>query len=328
MGGDTRHRPPGPERIRTWEDARRAAARWMRYWEFEDAVVTMAGPDSGIDVAAAGSLAQVRIRATPVGQPALQRLVDAGRSRPGKALLFFTAATYTTEASAYAERAGVALFGFDLTGGRMTPQSTAANALVERVGERDAHAAVRGWTPAPPATGTQIEIFSNPGTAGCLTAVAFVAATCLLVGVDAVISRTGGVTAAILVLGVLGTVAYVFGLWSLLMGVIMSRKDRRRLAPATAVVLGSAPGVALWTLIAHFIDKDLAGAPVGAITAALMVAPLLILLWAAARPVRPAVVGAGRRRSAARPRVLPPSFWRDLGRRWSPHRARTSSFPE
>lgn len=104
---------PAPMRIRTPADAEEAAARWIRYWGVDDALVTAAGADGGKDVDAREVVAQVKAHANPIGRPDIQNLYGVATAE-GKTPLFFSLSDYTRQASEWADQVGVALFLFDL----------------------------------------------------------------------------------------------------------------------------------------------------------------------------------------------------------------------
>jgi hypothetical protein len=106
---------PAPTAIRTPRDAEENAAKWMRYWGFDDAEVTRAGADEGIDVDSSGAIAQVKAYMVPVGRPDLQNLAGVAAVEQKRAL-FFALSGFTEQAREWAERAGMALFTFDLLG--------------------------------------------------------------------------------------------------------------------------------------------------------------------------------------------------------------------
>lgn len=101
--------------IRNPRDAEEAAARWMRYWGWHDARTTATGADEGIDVVSRFAVGQVKAQMSPVGRPDVQRLFGAA-SAERKSALFFALSDYTSEAQAWADKAGVGLFRFDLQG--------------------------------------------------------------------------------------------------------------------------------------------------------------------------------------------------------------------
>jgi hypothetical protein len=109
--------------IRTAVDAEEAAADWMRYWGFADAVCTPNGADGGLDVVSASAVAQVKLHAKPIGRPAVQNLFGAAR---GKQTVFFAFEGYTPEAKAWADSVEMALFRFDRQGEPEAVNETAA----------------------------------------------------------------------------------------------------------------------------------------------------------------------------------------------------------
>jgi HJR/Mrr/RecB family endonuclease len=72
----------------TWQDAERAAARYLTQRGFHDARVTRPGIDAGIDVTGRLIDAQVKHWMKPVGRPEVQRFL--GAARPGVAKAFFS----------------------------------------------------------------------------------------------------------------------------------------------------------------------------------------------------------------------------------------------
>lgn len=117
---------PAPRLIRTAREAELVAAEWMRYWGYSDAEATPVGADSGVDVVAAGAVAQVKMEGVPTGRPTVQALLGAAVGE-GKDGLFFSLAGYTAEAVVWADRVGLALYAFDLQG-----EPVAANAVARR----------------------------------------------------------------------------------------------------------------------------------------------------------------------------------------------------
>jgi predicted helicase len=114
--------------IRHPRDAEEAATRWMRYWGWTDARTTPAGADEGIDVVATLAVAQVKAYMSPVGRPDVQNLFGVA-SAEKKSALFFALTDYTAEAKAWANKAGVGLFRFDLQG-EPEPVNHAARQLI------------------------------------------------------------------------------------------------------------------------------------------------------------------------------------------------------
>lgn len=288
MSEGMRNHQPVPEQVRTQEDAARAAARWMRYWGYDDAVVA-AGTDTRIDVAATRAMAQVRFLSTAVGQPALQQLVGAQRGVGEQRLLFFTGACYTRQALTYAEDMGIGLFTFDMTGGRMSPHSNPARAVMDAARARDlaasgAPSASGPATTSPLVTGQPRQSLPTPKSAGCLAVLMFIAATCLQIGVLAAAYRPEGITVLTALVALAGAVAYVIGLLTLVIAVVAARRQGRRGAPAAAVLLGSAPGVVVWLSTGVYID-DARGTAAGFLQAIIMTIPLVALLAVAVRPL-------------------------------------------
>lgn len=123
---------PKARPIETWMEAEATAVRWMKHWGWKDARKTQSGADGGIDAIATGAVAQVKFWEKPVSRPDLQNLVGAAAPLPGTlALLFFSKAGYTTDASAWAESANVALFTFD-TSGVPQPQNAFASRIAQQ----------------------------------------------------------------------------------------------------------------------------------------------------------------------------------------------------
>lgn len=120
---------PEPVLIRHPSDAEEAAARWMRYWGWEDARTTPPGADEGIDVVSEHAIAQVKAYMNPVGRPEIQNLFGVA-SAEGKVGLFFALTGYTAEAEAWADKAGVGLFRFDLQG-QPEPVNTTARLAID-----------------------------------------------------------------------------------------------------------------------------------------------------------------------------------------------------
>jgi hypothetical protein len=98
---------------------------------FPDACCTAAGTDEGVDVTAADGIAQIKAQVKPVGRPALQQFAGIAHIEK-KVGLFFSLGGFTVQAEEWAERADLALFGFDLAGD-VEPLNDSARALVEAV---------------------------------------------------------------------------------------------------------------------------------------------------------------------------------------------------
>lgn len=102
--------------ITTAEAAEQNAAVRMRAMGFEDARVTNAGSDGGIDVRSKHALAQVKWQGAQVGRPAVQQLYGARGSRHDVQLFFFAATGYSQHAIQYADECEIRLFTFDPLG--------------------------------------------------------------------------------------------------------------------------------------------------------------------------------------------------------------------
>lgn len=94
-------------------DAELAAAEWLRWLGFENAVVTPLGPDGGIDVRGSGVAAQVKMEGKVTSEPVLHRLAGAARAYDFEHLAFFSLAGFTPPAMSFADSTGMALFEFD-----------------------------------------------------------------------------------------------------------------------------------------------------------------------------------------------------------------------
>ena len=111
---------PPAVHVSHWRVAEENAARWLRHWGYTDATVTPPGADHGIDVSGRDVVGQVKYEAAQIGRSTLQRLVGAAAGRPGRQLVFFSGAGYSSPAVIYAGEHDIALFTYDLTG-RMQP---------------------------------------------------------------------------------------------------------------------------------------------------------------------------------------------------------------
>jgi hypothetical protein len=84
----------------------------MRQIGFDDADITTAGADRGVDVVSSRAVAQVKHYATsPVGAPAVQQLRGAAHAYEWH--LFYSLSGYTKAAVQFADDASVALFTYD-----------------------------------------------------------------------------------------------------------------------------------------------------------------------------------------------------------------------
>lgn len=111
--------------IRTPAEAELNAAQRMREMGYWDARADPRGADGGIDVFAAGALAQVKWKASVAGRPDLQRLFGARASDFHKQLFFFASSGYSAHAIEFAEVNYIALFTYDPLG-TITPVNDVA----------------------------------------------------------------------------------------------------------------------------------------------------------------------------------------------------------
>lgn len=91
-----------------FREAEYAAAAHMRLLGFTDARVTTPGNDKGLDVVAAGAVAQVKWHATKVGAPAVRQL--KGSARPADRMLFYSKVGYTPGAIEIVNDSAMALY--------------------------------------------------------------------------------------------------------------------------------------------------------------------------------------------------------------------------
>ncbi len=106
---------PG-EHITTPREAEECAAWHLRQLGFDDAQLTPASADGGVDVRSSRILAEVKQLTAVVGRPLLQRLVGARGAQHHLALAFYSASGYSPHAVAYAEEMAIALFTYSVRG--------------------------------------------------------------------------------------------------------------------------------------------------------------------------------------------------------------------
>lgn len=123
---------PARRLLRSYRDAEQAAAEWMTYLGFGLAYRTPDGADGGLDVIAARGVAQVKMEALPTGRPVIQQLHGCAVVEK-KAGVVFSLAGFTLDAIAWADRADLALFQFDLQGDP-EPMNHTARSLISAVG--------------------------------------------------------------------------------------------------------------------------------------------------------------------------------------------------
>jgi len=107
--------PPEPRLIKTFSDAERYAAEYMRYLGYLDAAPTPGGSDGGVDVTSRDAVAQVKMEGVPTGRPVVQAICGIA-AHEDKSALVFSLAGYTAQAAEWADRAGVACFEYAVDG--------------------------------------------------------------------------------------------------------------------------------------------------------------------------------------------------------------------
>ena len=147
--GNEMQRPPSRP-IRTARDAEEIACGWLRVWGFDDAVVTGAGADEGIDVVGSEVVAQVKAEARPIGRPVLQSLAGIALVEH-KRSVFFALGGFTAEAVRWADRAEIALFTFDLAGDP-EPVNARATDLMRQSPDSSAGRRSEALSPSPSPT--------------------------------------------------------------------------------------------------------------------------------------------------------------------------------
>lgn len=138
------NQPLTPIQIRSARHAEANACAYLQRLGFAKAAMTSAGADGGVDVLGPGIVAQVKAEAKPVGAPVVQQLFGCAAAEEAQAA-FFALCGYTDQARAFADKARVALYTFDLTGS-CTPINTHAENFSAPAGVQDA--AVLVWDPA------------------------------------------------------------------------------------------------------------------------------------------------------------------------------------
>jgi hypothetical protein len=104
-------------------------AEWMRWLGAIESEVTRARRDGGVDVRSAYYVAQVKHRPNDFVSVDIVRALHGVASQERRAGLVFASGRYSSDALAFAARAGVALFIFRPVEGKLV----AANALAQRV---------------------------------------------------------------------------------------------------------------------------------------------------------------------------------------------------
>ena len=101
--------------IRDSRDAEIVARDWLRYFGYDDAVVTPPGPDGGVDVLSRRIVAQVKMEGRPTGAPVIQALAGIAKTKARRGAVF-SLSGFTNAATTFAREAEVALFRFNFQG--------------------------------------------------------------------------------------------------------------------------------------------------------------------------------------------------------------------
>ena len=123
--------PPPVRPIRHNHDGEILAAEYMRWLGFADAQELPIGPDGGVDVRSEAAVAQVKMQATPVGRPELQKLYGVAQAEGQKLPVFFSQQGYGGQAREFADQVGMRLFTFSYNDG-VAAENEAAHELVGR----------------------------------------------------------------------------------------------------------------------------------------------------------------------------------------------------
>jgi hypothetical protein len=122
---------PGPrQRLRAIE-AEYLVAEWMRYLGAADSVVTPERRDGGVDVRSRFYVAQVKHRPNDFVSVESVRALIGVATMEGRTPLFFASGRYSRDSAALAREAGVALFMFRPTEGRLVPVNAVAQGLYQ-----------------------------------------------------------------------------------------------------------------------------------------------------------------------------------------------------
>lgn len=113
-------------RIKSFREAEHRAVEQLWKWGRDDAKVTTAGADGGIDIAGKDLIGQVKWQKAKVGRPELQRLFGARGARQ-HLMVFFSLSGYSQLAIDYADSVGMLLFVYGPTG-----KARHANRLAEK----------------------------------------------------------------------------------------------------------------------------------------------------------------------------------------------------
>ena len=124
--GPSKRRPPRrePKGVND-KQAEHLCAEWLSHLGEENASVTRAGSDGGIDIVSSRCVAQVKNYRGSVGVVPVRELVGVA-SVDGRFPVFFTSGQYTRAALQFAEDARVYLFRYDAEAGTLDGESSVA----------------------------------------------------------------------------------------------------------------------------------------------------------------------------------------------------------
>lgn len=121
--------PPDPQPYGvSHEGAEAIVAVWMQHLGAGDAKVTRYSGDGGIDVESTAYIAQVKNYMGTVGVVEVRELAGVALV-DGRTPLFFTSGYFAEGASAFADRAGIALFKYDAAAGNLIGANAIGDAL-------------------------------------------------------------------------------------------------------------------------------------------------------------------------------------------------------
>lgn len=117
-------------RVRSWADAERATADWLRRRGCRGVRLSSPGADGGVDVVTRGLAVQVKHTAGRVGRPTIQQIVGAALTLDLSPAVFSTSG-FSAPAIVYADDHDVAIFLLHING-----RADALNKAARRVGRR------------------------------------------------------------------------------------------------------------------------------------------------------------------------------------------------
>lgn len=97
----------------------------------EEAEVTQASGDGGIDVIAEGAVAQVKLYTSPIPVADVREFAGVALTNHRSEIpLFFASNEYSSGAADFGTQAGLALFFFDPAQGKVEPRNEAAEEII------------------------------------------------------------------------------------------------------------------------------------------------------------------------------------------------------